>query len=75
MRPDPHLVAIDILSRRRRNIGQNSIWTFAYNVIGIPLAPGCMLDPVCAAAEGACSIVSIVANTQLVLHRQRSLLV
>ena len=52
-----------------RNIRQNLVLSFAYNVAGIPLAAGVLyplfgllLSPVVAAAAMALSSVSVIAN-------------
>ena len=67
MRGDPALVAdaIDISRRTWRKIRQNLFWTFAYNVVGIPLAAAGLLNPMVAGAAMALSGVSVVSNALL----------
>jgi Cu+-exporting ATPase len=52
-----------------RNIRQNLVFAFAYNVVGIPVAAGALyplfglrLDPMLAAAAMSLSSVSVIAN-------------
>ena len=72
MRGDPSLVAasIDISRRTYAKIRQNLFWSFAYNVVGIPLAAFGLLDPMLAGAAMAFSSVSVVGNA-LLLRRWR----
>lgn len=53
-----------------RNIKQNLIFAFAYNLIGVPVAAGILypafgvlLSPIIASAAMAFSSVSVIANT------------
>ncbi len=64
------------LSRRTmRNIRQNLVFAFAYNVLGIPLAAGVLyplggllLNPMVASAAMALSSVSVIANALRLRH-------
>ena len=69
---DPRLVGSAMRASRRtlRNIRQNLVWAFGYNVVLIPVAMGLLypffglrLDPVLAAAAMAFSSVSVVLNS------------
>jgi len=48
-----------------RNIRQNLVFAFGYNVLGIPLAALGFLNPVIAGAAMALSSVSVVTNALL----------
>jgi Cu+-exporting ATPase len=67
MRGDPALVAdaIDISRRTYNKIRQNLFWAFIYNLIGIPLAAGGLLNPMVAGAAMAFSSVSVISNALL----------
>ncbi|MDR1388308.1 MAG: cadmium-translocating P-type ATPase [Propionibacteriaceae bacterium] len=61
--------AIALSKRTIRNIKQNLVWAFGYNVIGIPIAAGLLyafggplLNPIFAAAAMSLSSVSVLAN-------------
>ena len=61
--------ARDLSVDTMRNIRQNLVFAFVYNVVGIPLAAGALypafgwlLSPVIAAAAMALSSVSVIAN-------------
>ncbi|MDR0843316.1 MAG: heavy metal translocating P-type ATPase [Acidobacteriota bacterium] len=61
--------AIDLSKRTIRNIKQNRVWAFGYNVIGIPIAAGVLylfggplLNPIFAAAAMSLSSVSVLTN-------------
>jgi len=52
-----------------RNIRQNLVWAFAYNVLGVPIAAGALypfagllLNPMIASAAMSLSSVSVIAN-------------
>jgi Cu+-exporting ATPase len=69
--PDPRalLVALDVSSATMRNIRENLVWAFAYNVALIPIAAGVLypftgllFDPILAAGAMAFSSVSVVGN-------------
>jgi Cu+-exporting ATPase len=52
-----------------RNVRQNLVFAFAYNIVGIPIAAGVLypafgitLDPIVAAAAMSLSSVSVIAN-------------
>ena len=60
---------LQISTATRRNVAQNLVGAFAYNVIGIPVAAGVLypslgmlLDPMIAGAAMAFSSVTVVAN-------------
>ncbi len=64
---------VDAISLSRATLGkirQNLFFSFAYNVLGIPLAAAGMLNPVVAGAAMALSSVSVVGNS-LLLRRWR----
>jgi Cu+-exporting ATPase len=61
--------AIALSKRTIRNIKQNLVWAFGYNVVGIPIAAGLLyafggplLNPIFAAAAMSLSSVSVLAN-------------
>jgi Cu+-exporting ATPase len=61
--------AIDLSRATMRNIRQNLVFAFAYNVIGIPLAAGVLypvfgllLNPIVAALAMSLSSVSVILN-------------
>ncbi len=63
------ITAIQLSRRTIRNIKQNLVWAFGYNVAGIPMAAGLiyafggpLLSPVIAAAAMSMSSVSVLAN-------------
>jgi P-type Cu+ transporter len=52
-----------------RNIRQNLVWAFIYNVLGVPVAAGALypwfgllLSPIIASAAMSLSSVSVIAN-------------
>jgi P-type Cu+ transporter len=52
-----------------RNIRQNLVWAFVYNVLGVPVAAGVLypwfgivLSPIIASAAMSLSSVSVIAN-------------
>lgn len=72
MRSDLDAVAAAVKLARRtvRIMRQNLLWSFLYNVIGIPIAAGVLypatgmlLSPVFAGAAMALSSVSVVGNS------------
>ena len=77
MRPSLHGVA-DALAMSQatlRNMKQNLLGAFVYNVIGIPIAAGVLypltgtlLSPVVAGAAMALSSITVVANANRLLH-------
>jgi cation transport ATPase len=53
-----------------RNIRQNLVWAFVYNVLGVPIAAGVLypwlgilLSPIVASAAMSLSSVSVIANS------------
>ncbi|MFI3134302.1 hypothetical protein QRX48_09450, partial [Staphylococcus warneri] len=53
---------INISQLTMRNIRQNLIWAFGYNIAGIPIAALGLLAPWIAGAAMALSSVSVVTN-------------
>jgi Cu+-exporting ATPase len=61
--------AVELSKRTIRNIKQNLVWAFGYNVVGIPVAAGVLylfggplLNPIFAAAAMSLSSVSVLSN-------------
>ncbi len=71
------VTALKISRRTLRNIGENLVWAFGYNLIGIPLAAGAFaplgmtLSPMFGAAAMSISSVLVVSNA-LRLYRLRA---
>ena len=63
--------AIRLSRATLRNIKQNLVWAFGYNVAALPLAAAGLLNPLLAGAAMALSSLSVVANA-LRLRRFRS---
>jgi P-type Cu+ transporter len=64
--------AIQISKYSMRKIKQNLFWAFAYNLLGLPIAAGCLypsfgilLNPMIAGTAMAFSSVSVISNTLL----------
>lgn len=55
-------VAMRLSRAVMRNIKQNLVWAFLYNMVGIPVAAAGLLNPVLAGAAMAFSSVSVVSN-------------
>ena len=64
------VVAIDVSQRTYRKIGQNLRWTFAYHLIGIPLAAFGWLNPMVAGAAMACCGIGVISNALLLRRWQ-----
>jgi Cu+-exporting ATPase len=69
--------AFDLSHKTIRNIKQNLVWAFGYNVIGIPIAAGVLflfggplLNPIIAAAAMSLSSVSVLTNALRLRHFQ-----
>ena len=71
MRAEPEQV-IDFLifaGAVNRKISQNLIFTFAYNVISIPMAIGGLLTPLVAVSAMLLSSISVIGNTLMLVRK------
>lgn len=58
------LDTLDLASRAHTVIRQNLVWAFAYNVLGIALAIGGILNPIFAAAAMILSSLSVIGHSR-----------
>ena len=71
MRAEPEQV-IDFLGFAgavNKKISQNLIFTFAYNIISIPIAMSGLLSPLVAVSAMLLSSVSVIGNTLMLVRR------